>query len=62
MKLDLKLQIGNKVSWAAGKLLIVGVVLEDHGEGEIEIMTHTRNGSVYNQIVFVNKNLLKLVY
>ena len=62
MVLDLALQVGNKVSWAAGKLLIVGVVLEDHGEGEIEIMTHFRNGSVYNQIVFVNKKLLKLVY
>ena len=59
---DLALQIGDKVNWAIGKLLMTGVVLEDHGDGGVEIITHTCNGTLYNQTTFVNKKLLKLVY
>ena len=62
MNSDLKLQTGDKVYWTINKFEIIGVVLEDHGGGEVELFTHTCNGKMFNSITFVNKKLLKLFY
>ena len=59
--MNLDLQTGNRVTWMVGKFSIVGAVLEDHGEGEIEVITHTRDGGQHNQTAFVDKGLLTLV-
>jgi hypothetical protein len=62
MKQDLKLLTGNKVTWTVNKFTIMGVVLEDHGEGEVEILTHTCDGKPFNSITFVSKDKLTLFY
>mgnify|MGYP003638031743 CR=1 FL=1 len=62
MNLDLDLVIGDKVSWTSGRFFIIGVVLEDHKKGIVEIMTHTRDGNQHNQTVFANKSDLTLIY
>jgi hypothetical protein len=58
--MNLDLRTGDKVTWVVGKFLMVGAVLEDHGEGEIEVITHTRNGGNHNQRTFIHKSLLTL--
>ena len=62
MNTDLKLQTGDKVYWTINKFEIIGVVLEDHGEGEVELLTHTCDGKMFNSITFVNKRLLTFFY
>jgi hypothetical protein len=62
MNLNLELITGDKVEWTIGAFHMVGVVLQDHGCGEIEIMTHTRSGAQHNQISFVDKGKLTLRY
>tara|TARA_R110002073_G_scaffold27337_1_gene88368 strand:+ start:4051 stop:4233 length:183 start_codon:yes stop_codon:yes gene_type:complete len=60
--MNLDLQTGDKVTWKVGVFIMVGAVLEDHGEGEVEVITHTRNGGQHNQTTFVNKSKLTLMY
>tara|TARA_R110002049_G_scaffold86498_2_gene219971 strand:- start:47 stop:235 length:189 start_codon:yes stop_codon:yes gene_type:complete len=62
MNLDLKLQTGDVVEWTIGAFHMVGAVLEDHYEGEVEIIVHTRSDVQHNQISFVNRSKLKLRY
>jgi len=62
MNLDLDLITGDKVEWTIGAFHMVGVVLQDHGCGEVEIMTHTRSGAQHNQISFVDRKKLTLRY
>tara|TARA_R110000796_G_scaffold26609_2_gene73767 strand:+ start:263 stop:451 length:189 start_codon:yes stop_codon:yes gene_type:complete len=60
MNLDLDLITGDTVEWTIGAFHMIGCVLEDHGCGEVEIMTHTRSGAQHNQISFVDKKKLTL--
>lgn len=62
MNLDNKLQTGDRVKWKVGIFHMVGAVLEDHGESEIEIMSHKRDGVQHNQICFVHSKRLTLIY
>ena len=62
MDKNLELMTGDKVTWKAGKFQIIGVVLQDHGEGEVEVITHTRDGGQHNQTAFVHKDKLTLVF
>jgi hypothetical protein len=58
--LDLKLQTGDKVHWFVNKIEVIGVVLEDLENGNVEIMTHSHHGSPSTLLTTVEKFRLEL--
>ena len=64
MKTDLKLQTGDKVSWELNSYRSVemtGCVLEDFGDGTVDILSHTNNGAPCVVILTIDKSKLKII-
>lgn len=65
MSKEVLLQIGDKVSWSTGKFnmdKMTGVVLEDLGDGSVDLVSHTLNGNPCILDMNVEKRKLSLTY
>jgi hypothetical protein len=59
----MNLRTGDKVTWESGSKsnrFMTGVVLEDLGNGLVDIISHSNNGLVCTQFMQVAKDKLKL--
>lgn len=56
------LRIGEKVTWTVGKVVSVGVVLDDEIEGDktVNVLTHNIGGITSHREIAVERELLKL--
>ncbi len=52
-------EIGEKVTWNVGKFCMIGCILEELQNDKYSIITHSKNGLRCNQLVEINKKLLK---
>jgi hypothetical protein len=65
MSSDFALRTGDKVAWSTGKFnkdKMVGVVLEDLGDGSVDLVTHTLNGKTCILSMNIKKSKLTLTY
>jgi len=65
MSKEVLLQTGDKVSWSTGKFNLdkmTGVVLEDLGDGNVNLISHTLNGNPCVLDMSVEKKKLALIY
>ncbi len=61
----ISLRTGDKVQWQVGlnnSTKMVGVVLEDLNDGNVNIFSHTKNGSACVLEMTVERSKLTLVY
>jgi len=62
---EVLLQTGDKVQWCTGRIggdVMVGVVLEDLGDGSVDLVTHTLNGKTCILSMNIKKSKLSLTY
>ena len=65
MNKDVELRTGDKVKWNIGmgsQILMTGVVMEDLGNGVVDIITHSKNDVPFNMDLKVSKDKLKLIF
>jgi len=65
MDKDVELRTGDKVKWNIGmgsQILMTGVVMEDLGNGVVDIITHSKNDVPFNMDLKVSKSKLTLIF